>query len=132
MTNDSRTELQVIVLAKRLVKHCNCLVDNPNRFPKKCRFSLVNTIKDDARGILRNLYRANYLHTADPHQMQQRLNYQLEAICLCDLLLQDIEEAFDEHCINENSCEYWARAVLDVKRMALSWRNSDLKKLSSL
>ena len=128
MTKSTQNELQVIVLAKRMMKHSIMLANNQNRFPKKYRFSLVNSIQDDARNIVRNLLLANHLHTGDKEQLKDRLAYQLEAICLCDLLLLNIEIALDEHCISSESCEYWARLVVDVKRMAISWRNNDMKK----
>lgn len=128
MTKDTQTELQVIVLAKRMMKHSISMANNQNRFPKKYRFSLVNVIQDDARNIVRLLLMANHMHTGDINQLRQRLQYQLEAICLCDLFLLNIEIALDEHCIGDSSCEYWTRLVLDVKKMAISWRNSDMKR----
>lgn len=132
MTKDAQKELQVIVLAKRLMKHSIKLVNNQNRFPKKYRFSLVNSIQDDARNIVRYLLMANHMHTDDAEQLRSRMKYQLEAICLCDLLLLNIEIALDEHCIGDDSCEYWARLVVDVKRMAISWRNSDMKRYKNI
>lgn len=128
MANNTQNELQVIVLAKRMMKHSILMANNQNRFPKKYRFSLVNAIQDDARNIVRCLLMANHMHTGDTEQLRQRLEYQLEAICLCDLLLLNIEIALDEHCIGDDSCEYWTRLVMDVKRMAISWRNSDMKR----
>lgn len=128
MADNTQNELQVIVLAKRMMKHSILMANNQNRFPKKYRFSLVNAIQDDARNIVRCLLMANHMHTGDTEQLRQRLEYQLEAICLCDLLLLNIEIALDEHCIGDDSCEYWTRLVMDVKRMAISWRNSDMKR----
>lgn len=132
MTKDTQNELQVIVLAKRMMKHSIMLANNQNRFPKKYRFSLVNAIQDDARNIVRYLLMANHMHTGDAEQLRSRMEYQLKAICLCDLLLLNIEIALDEHCINDNSCEYWSRLVVDVKRMAISWRNSDMKRYKNI
>lgn len=132
MAKDTQTELQVIVLAKRMMKHSISMANNQNRFPKKYRFSLVNTIQDDARNIVRYLLMANHMHTGDPEQLRKRLEYQLEAICLCDLHLLNIEIALDEHCIGDDNCEYWARLVMDVKRMATSWRNSDMKRYHNI
>lgn len=132
MTKDAQKELQVIVLAKRLMKHSIKLVNNQNRFPKKYRFSLVNAIQDDARNIVRYLLMANHMHTGDAEQLRSRIEYQLEAICLCDLLLLNIEIALDEHCIGDDSCEYWTGLVVDVKRMAISWRNSDIKRYKNI
>ena len=131
MEQNTQRELQVIVLAKRLMKHSFKLANNQNRFPKKYRFSLANPIQDDARNIVRYLVMANHLHSGDHEQMKQRLAFQLEAIGLCDLMLLNIEIALDEHCISDDSCEYWSRLVLDVKKMAAAWRNSDLKKYST-
>lgn len=62
MAKDTQTELQVIVLAKRMMKHSISMANNQNRFSKKYRFSLVNTIQDDARNIVRCLLMANHMH----------------------------------------------------------------------
>lgn len=40
MAKDTQTELQVIVLAKRMMKHSIAMANNQNRFPKKYRFSM--------------------------------------------------------------------------------------------
>lgn len=132
MKQKEHNELKVITLSKRLCKHTVNKVNNLNHFPKKYRFSLVNPIQDDARNILRNLVKANYLNSNNKEQMKQRLSYQLEAICCCDLLLLNIETALDEGCIDDKSCEYWSRLIVEVKKMAISWRNSDIQKYSTL
>lgn len=129
---EKNEELKVIVLAKRMMKHSISMANNQNRFPKKYRFSLVNTIQNDSRNIVRNLLMANHMHTGDTEQLRQRLQYQLDAICLCDLMLLNLEVALDEHCINDDNCEYWAKLVIDVKRMTISWRNSDMKRYKSI
>ena len=55
---------------------------------------------------------------------------QSEAIYNCDILLLYIELSLDENYINDKSCEYWVRQVMDVKKMILAWKNGDLKRSS--
>lgn len=123
-------ELKVIVLAKRLIKHTMQLTNNINRFPKKARFTLVDPMQKTVIDIYKLLMKANYLNTNVRSQFEKRQECQSEAIYLCDTLMLYIELSLDENYINDKSCEYWVRQVIDVKRMILSWKNGDSKRAS--
>lgn len=123
-------ELKVIVLAKRLIKHTMKISNNSDRYPKKARFTLVDPIQKTVIEIYKLLLKANYLNTNIRSQFEERLLCQSEAIYNCDILLLYIELSLDENYINDKSCEYWVRQVMDVKKMILAWKNGDLKRSS--
>lgn len=123
-------ELKVIVLAKRLIKHTMKISNNSDRYPKKARFTLVDPIQKTVIEIYKLLLKANYLNTNIRLQFEERLLCQSEAIYNCDVLLLYIELSLDENYINDKSCEYWVRQVMDVKKMILAWKNGDLKRSS--
>ena len=123
-------ELKVIVLAKRLIKHTMTLTDNQNRYPKKARFTLVDPMQKTVVEIYKLLLKANYLNTNIKSQFEQRQLCQSEAIYMCDVLLLYIELSLDSNYINDKSCEYWARQVIEVKKMILAWKNGDAKRSS--
>lgn len=123
-------ELKVIVLAKRLIKHTMTLTNNQNRYPKKARFTLVDPMQKTAIDIYKLLLKANYLNTKVRAQFEERQLCQSEAIYMCDVILLYIELSLDAGYIDNGSCEYWVRQVMDVKRMILSWKNGDSKRAS--
>lgn len=123
-------ELKVIVIAKRLIKHTMKISNNSDRYPKKARFTLVDPIQKTVIEIYKLLLKANYLNTNIRSQFEERLLCQSEAIYNCDILLLYIELSLDENYINDKSCEYWVRQVMDVKKMILAWKNGDLKRSS--
>lgn len=123
-------ELKVIVLAKRLIKHTMTITDNPNRYPKKARFTLVDPMQKTSIEIYKLLLKANYLNTNNKSQFEQRQLCQSEAIYMCDVLLLYIELSLDSNYINDKSCEYWVRQVMEVKKMIFLWKNADAKKSS--
>lgn len=121
-------ELKVIVLAKRLIKHTMTLTNNPNRYPKKARFTIADPMQKTVIEIYKQLLKANYMNTKNKEQLAQRIQCQSEAVYLCDVLLLYIELSLDAKYINDKSCEYWVRQVMDVKRMTLAWKNGDIKR----
>ena len=66
--------------------------------------------------------------TRNQKQLSDRIDYQTQVIDLCNDLLCYLELASEEHCIDNTSFEHWARMVVDVKLLTISWRNSDLKR----
>ena len=125
-----KEDLKVIVLAKRLVKHTMSLTNNQNRYPKKARFTLVDPMQKTAIEIYKLLLKANYLKTNIESQFNDRQSCQSEAIYMCDILLLYIELSLDENYINDKSCEFWVRQVMEDKRMILAWKNADMKRSS--
>lgn len=123
-------ELKVIVLSKRLIKHTMKITNNSDRYPKKARFTLVDPMQKTVIEIYKLLLKANYLNTNNATQFAERQLCQSEAIYHCDVLLLYIELSLDDNYINDKSCEYWVRQVMEVKRMILAWKNGDAKRLS--
>ena len=125
-------ELKVIVLAKRLIKHTMKITNNSERYPKKARFTLVDPMQKTVIEIYKLLLKANYPNTNNATQFAERQLCQSEAIYHCDVLLLYIELSLDDNYINDKSCEYWVRQVMEVKRMILAWKNGDAKRSSFL
>lgn len=123
-------DLKVIVLAKRLIKHTMKISNNSDRYPKKARFTLVDPMQKTVIDIYKLLLKANYLNTNIKSQFEERQLCQSEAIYNCDVLLLYIELSLDENYINDKSCEYWVRQVMEVKKMILAWKNADSKRSS--
>ena len=123
-------DLKVIVLAKRLIKHTMKISNNADRYPKKARFTLVDPMQKTVIEIYKLLLKANYLNTNIKSQFEERQLCQSEAVYHCDVLLLYIELSLDENYINDKSCEYWVRQVMEVKKMILAWKNADSKRAS--
>ena len=127
---NKKDELKVIVLAKRLIKHTMKITNNSERYPKKVRFTLVDPMQKTVIEIYKLLLQANYLNTNIKAQFEERQLCQSKAVYMCDVLLLYIELSLDDNYINDKSCEYWVRQVMDVKKMILSWKNGDFKRSS--
>lgn len=123
-------ELKVIVLTKRLIKHTMTLSNNSERYPKKARFTIVDPMQKTVIEIYKLLMKANYLNTNIKAQFEERQLRQSEAIYNCDILMLYIELSLDANYINDRSCEYWVRLVMDVKKMIMAWKNADSKRSS--
>lgn len=123
-------ELKVIVLTKRLIKHTMTLSNNSERYPKKARFTIVDPMQKTVIEIYKLLLKANYLNTNIKAQFEERQLCQSEAIYHCDILLLYIELSLDANYINDRSCEYWVRLVMDVKKMIIAWKNADSQRSS--
>lgn len=123
-------ELKVIVLTKRLIKHTMTLSNNSERYPKKARFTIVDPMQKTVIEIYKLLMKANYLNTNIKAQFEERQLCQSEAIYNCDILMLYIELSLDANYINDRSCEYWVRLVMDVKKMIMAWKNADSKRSS--
>lgn len=127
---NKKDELKVVVLAKRLIKHTMKITNNSERYPKKVRFTLVDPMQKTVIEIYKLLLEANYLNTKIKAQFEERQLCQSKAVYMCDVLLLYIELSLDDNYINDKSCEYWVRQVMDVKKMILSWKNGDFKRSS--
>lgn len=123
-------ELKVIVLTKRLIKRTMTLSNNSERYPKKARFTIVDPMQKTVIDIYKLLLKANYLNTNIKAQFEERQLCQSEAIYNCDILMLYIELSLDANYINDRSCEYWVRLVMDVKKMIMAWKNADSKRSS--
>ena len=119
-------DLQVITKAMQLAEHTFRLTSNPNRYPKKYRFSLVDRMNLKAMDIYESLMEANRTDIRD--YKRDRLELQTKAITYCDQLLFYIELSKKLDIINIKSMEYWSKMVTDIKFMTLAWRKNDRKR----
>lgn len=106
------------------------LSNNSERYPKKARFTIVDPMQKTVIEIYKLLMKANYLNTNIKAQFEERQLCQSEAIYNCDILMLYIELSLDANYINDRSCEYWVRLVMDVKKMIIAWKNADSKRSS--
>lgn len=119
-------DLQVIIKAMQLAEHTFRLTSNPNRYPKKYRFSLVDRMNLKAMDIYESLMEANRTDIKD--YKRDRLELQTRAITYCDQLLFYIELSKKLDIINSKSMEYWSKMVSDIKYMTIAWRKNDRKR----
>ena len=119
-------DMQVIIKAMQLAEHTFRLTSNPNRYPKKYRFSLVDRMNLKALDIYEALMEAN--RTDISAYKRYRLELQTRAITYCDQLLFYIELSKKLDIINSRSMEYWSKMVSDIKHMTIKWRTTDRKR----
>lgn len=116
-------DLLVIKKAMELTEHTYRLTSNPNRYPKKYRFSLVDRMANKSMDIYESLLEAN--RTNMDKFKKERMELQTKAITCCDELLFYIELSSKLQIINIKSMEYWSKMVRDVKYMTIAWRTKD-------
>ena len=118
-------DLKVIVKAKELCLHSYRLTSNSNRYPKKYRHSLCDTIQNKSIEIYTKLFEAN--RTDNRTDKKLRCKTISEAITYCDELLFFIELSMNLNLLNGDSAAYWSKMVCDVKYMAIAWRTKESK-----
>lgn len=116
-------DLLVIKKSMDLVEHTIRLTSNPNRYPKKYRFSLVDKMANKSMNIYECLVEAN--RTSLQCMKRERLELITKSIVYCDELLFYIELSSKLNIINQKSMEYWSKMVKDVKYMSIKWRTTD-------
>ena len=120
-------DFQLLTKAKDLTNHTMKITDNPRRFPKKYRFTFVNRMQNISLDIYELINTANELNTNDEEALKERLKLQNLAITKCKTLLFLITLYLENENIgiDDRQAEYWARYVLNVKNMAVSWHMKD-------
>lgn len=120
-------DFQLLTKAKDLANHTIKITDNPRRFPKKYRFTFVNRMQNISLDIYELINTANELNTNDEEALKERLKLQNLAITKCKTLLFLITLCLENENIgiDDRRAEYWARYVLNVKNMAVSWHMKD-------
>lgn len=96
-------DLLVIKKSMDLVEHTIRLTSNPNRYPKKYRFSLVDKMANKSMNIYEYLVEAN--RTSLEYMKRERLELITKAIVFCDELLFYIELSSKLNIINQKSME---------------------------
>lgn len=119
----AEADLKVLVKAKDLAIHSFKLTSNCNRYPKKCRHSLVDRIQLKSLDIYETLTEANRINNAT--HKRERCEMITKAITFCDELLFYIELSMELNLLNNKSTEYWSKMVSDVKYMSLAWRTKE-------
>ncbi len=121
----------LLVKAKDLAKYTINMTENNKRFPKKYRFTFVNRMQDLSLDIYELINEANELNTNDPEALRERLKLQNLAITKCKTLLFLISLCLENKniALNDRQAQAWAKYVLNVKNMAVSWHNKDKEKL---
>ncbi len=117
------TDLKVIVKAKELALHSFRLTSNSNRYPKKYRHSLADSIQLKSLDIYDTLLKAN--RTNNVSHKRERCELITEAVTMCDQLLVRIELSMQLNLLTDKSAGYWSKMVCDVKYMAIAWRTSE-------
>jgi hypothetical protein len=121
----SETDLKVIVKAKELAFHSFKLTSNCNRYPKKYRHSLVDSIQLKSLDLHETLLEANRISNVT--HKRERCEMITRAVTICDQLLFYIELSMMLQLLTDKSAEYWSQMVRDVKYMSLAWRTKERK-----
>lgn len=100
------------------------------RFPKKYRFTVVNRLQNLVIDILQHIQEANELDLSDPQEFKERRYEQKKALTKCKTVLFLIEISFENGLISKDQCEAWTNYVVEVKRMAASWRKKDRERVT--
>ena len=133
MGNQAKTgeqsEFILITKAKDLVEH-TFLMTSERRFPKKYR-SIVIRLQDLSLDIFAHIQEANELDLSDPQEFRERRYEQKKALTKCKTVLFLIEISFENGLISKDQCEAWTNYVVEVKRMAASWRKKDRERATT-
>ena len=116
-------DLKVIVKAKELAIHSYRLTSNSNRYPKKYRHSLADSIQLKSMELYDTLLEANRINNIT--HKRERCGKITKAILLCDQLLFRIELSMQLNLLTDKSADYWSKMVCDVKYMAIAWRTRE-------
>lgn len=127
--NGEQGEFILITKAKDLVEH-TFLMTSERRFPKKYR-SIVVRLQDLSIDIFAHIQEANELDLSDPQEFRERRYEQKKALTKCKTVLFLIEISFENHLISKEQCEAWTNYVVEVKRMAASWRKKDRERVTT-
>lgn len=126
--NGEQGEFILITKAKDLVEH-TFLMTSERRFPKKYR-SIVVRLQDLSIDIFAHIQEANELDLSDPQEFRERRYEQKKALTKCKTVLFLIEISFENGLISKDQCEAWTNYVVEVKRMAASWRKKDRERVT--
>jgi len=127
--NGEQGEFILITKAKDLVEH-TFLMTSERRFPKKYR-SIVVRLQDLSIDIFAHIQEANELDLSDPQEFRERRYEQKKALTKCKTVLFLIELSFKRNVISKDQCEAWTNYVVEVKRMAASWRKKDRERVTT-
>lgn len=99
-------------------------------FPKSTVHTYIKLIREAAIQIVVNVQTANDCRFETEYD--KRLMHIDEVLKNCNLLLQLIEISLELEYINIKRCQFWTKAVTDVKYMTLSWKKKDTARAETL
>ncbi len=99
-------------------------------FPKSTVHTYIKLIREAAVQVVVNVQTANDCRFETEYD--KRLMYIDEILKNCNLLLQLIEISLELEYINLKRCQFWTKAVTDVKYMTLSWKKKDTARAEAL
>lgn len=99
-------------------------------FPKSTVHTYIKLIREAAVQVVVNVQFANDCRFETEYD--KRLMHIDEILKNCNLLLQLIEISLELEYINLKRCQFWTKAVTDVKYMTLSWKKKDTARAETL
>lgn len=107
----------------------NSFIDN---FPEWLIDKKRDYFMDLLRNLLKNICSANTIHITNKEEYYMRRNYQMQAICDCENLLQEMQYII--YVTHPNVEKYMPYVDIIEKEIALlkGWRKSDNKIMKSL
>lgn len=128
----SRKEMDVIINARKLLRHSYAKVRNQQTFPKKDR-RLADEIFSEALAVVADLTEANEYRLAEKSERERRFEAQRSALRHLRLLIANIELAHDIlQGLGENAFSFWAQLAATVKNQAAAWYKSDTRRAASM
>lgn len=99
-------------------------------FPKSTVHTYIKLIRAAAVQVVVNVQMANDCRFETEYD--KRLMHIDEVLKNCNLLLQLIEISLELEYISLKRCQFWTKAVTDVKYMTLSWKKKDTARAETL
>ncbi|MCX4355853.1 MAG: hypothetical protein OSJ43_06465 [Oscillospiraceae bacterium] len=138
---DTKDLLAVFLKVKEMppdnvTQYCEEIADKLKRssdkqgFPKSTVHTYIKLIREAAVQVVVNVQTANECRFETEYD--KRLMYIDEILKNCNLLLQLIEISLELEYINIKRCQFWTKAVTDVKYMTLSWKKKDTARAEAL
>ncbi len=96
-------------------------------FPKSAIHTYVNTIRQAAISIVRNVQAAN--DCSGKTELEKRIDIISEIINDSSLILVLIDISHDLGYIDTHRLEYWGKLARDVKYISMSWKKKEGERL---
>lgn len=104
--------------------------DEGQHFPKNATTTYVKDLRSTALAILRGVHSAN--ECLFETEYQKRIDTIKEVLDDCNLMLSLIDISHTLGFVSLKRCEFWTRAVTDVKYMAASWKKKEGQRAKEL
>lgn len=114
-------EFRIQAKTNDLTKHTFQISTSTKRFPKKMRMSLANRLQEKSLDIQDEVLEANEVYGNTVQAKRARREHQDRAIIECKKMLNLINLSYELNYLDDKSCEYWAKMVVDIKYMTMAW-----------